>query len=338
MRSGKSTTTIQDVARAAGVSVSTVSRVLNNKDYIATETYEKVQRVIDELGYASSLAAKSMRSYKTNAIGLLVNNLKNPYAIEVMKGVDRAIGEFGYELIIHTTGKEITDLGIAWERRHVAQLNGSLTDGLIVVTPSTTNLPSTFPLVTIDPHVQEDNFPSVISTNRAGALAVMEYLISLGHRRIGFIGGRPDLQSAIRRQQGYEDGLRQANLPLAPELIQPGDYGRKTGADCARKLLSLPNPPTAIFAANDQSAIGVMEAAAEAGVRIPEDLSLVGFDNIPETAFTQPPLTTVNQFIEELGYRATKLLVDLIQGKSLETNLYKIPTQLVIRDSCRAIN
>jgi LacI family transcriptional regulator len=338
MRSGKATTTIQDVARAAGVSVSTVSRVLNNKDYIATETYEKVQRVIDELGYASSLAAKSMRSYKTNAIGLLVNNLKNPYSIEVMKGVDRAIGELGYDLIIYTTGNEATDLGIAWERQHVARLNGSLTDGLIVVTPTTTNLPSAFPLVTIDPHVQEDNFPSVISTNRNGALTVMEYLIRLGHRRIGFIGGRPDLQSAIRRQQGYEDGLRQANIPLVPELIQPGDYGRKTGADCARKLLSLPNPPTAIFAANDQSAIGVMEAAAEAGVRIPEDLSLVGFDNIPEAAFTQPPLTTVNQFIEELGYRATKLLVDLIQGKSLETKLYKIPTQLVLRNSCRAID
>jgi LacI family transcriptional regulator len=311
---------------------------LNNKDYIATETYEKVQRVIDELGYASSLAAKSMRSYKTNAIGLLVNNLKNPYSIEVMKGVDRAIGELGYDLIIYTTGNEATDLGIAWERQHVARLNGSLTDGLIVVTPTTTNLPSAFPLVTIDPHVQEDNFPSVISTNRNGALTVMEYLIRLGHRRIGFIGGRPDLQSAIRRQQGYEDGLRQANIPLVPELIQPGDYGRKTGADCARKLLSLPNPPTAIFAANDQSAIGVMEAAAEAGVRIPEDLSLVGFDNIPEAAFTQPPLTTVNQFIEELGYRATKLLVDLIQGKSLETKLYKIPTQLVLRNSCRAID
>lgn len=337
MRSRKSTITIQDVARAAGVSVSTVSRVLNNKDYIAVETYEKVQRVIDELGYASSLAAKSMRSYKTDTIGLLVDSLKNPYMIEVMKGVDRAIEDFGYELLIHTTGKDIKNLDIAWERQHVAQLNGSLTDGIIVVTPTTTNLPSAFPLVMIDPHVQGDNFPSVISTNRDGALSVMEYLISLGHRRIGFISGRPDLQSAIRRQQGYEDGLRQANIPLDPDLIQPGDYTRKMAYDCAKKLLNLPNPPTAIFAANDQSAIGVIEAAAEAGVRIPEDLSLVGFDNIPETAFTQPPLTTVNQFIEELGYMAAKILVDLIQGKSLETNLHKVPTELVIRNSCRAI-
>ena len=333
----KSTLTIQDVARAAGVSVSTVSRVLNDKDDVAIETYEKVQRVIDELGYASSLAAKSMRSYKTDTIGLLVDSLKNSYMIEIMKGVDRAIEDFGYELIIHTTGKFIKNLDIAWERQHVAQLNGSLTDGIIVVTPTTTNLPSAFPLVMIDPHVQGDNFPSVISTNRDGALSVMEYLISLGHRRIGFIGGRPDLQSAIRRQQGYEDGLRQANIPLDPDLIQPGDYMRKTAYHCAKKLLNLPSPPTAIFAANDQSAIGVMEMAAEAGVRIPEDLSLVGFDNIPETAFTQPPLTTVNQFIEELGYTATKILVDLIQGKSLETNLYKVSTELVIRNSCRAV-
>lgn len=337
MRSRKSTITIQDVAREAGVSVSTVSRVLNNKDYISIETQEKVQRVIDEMGYTSSLAARSMRSYKTNNIGLLIGDLKNPFAIEVMKGVDRAIGDFGYELIIHTTGKEITDLGVGWERRHVAQLNGSLTDGIIVVTPTTTDLPSTFPLVTIDPHVEGNNFPSVISTNRDGALSIMEYLISLGHRRIGFIGGRPDLQSAIRRQQGYEDALRQADIPLIPELIQPGDYSRKTAAECARKLLSLPNPPTAIFAANDHSAIGAMEAAAEASVRIPADLSLVGFDNIPETAFTQPPLTTVSQSIEELGYVAAKILVNLIEGESLENSLHKVPTKLVIRESCRAI-
>ncbi|MCA9949523.1 MAG: LacI family DNA-binding transcriptional regulator [Anaerolineales bacterium] len=337
MRSRKSTVTIQDVAREAGVSVSTVSRVLNKKDYIAVDTYEKVQQVIDELGYTSSLAARSMRSYKTNNVGLLIGDLKNPFAVEVMKGVDRAIGDFGYELIIHTTGKDITDLGIGWERRHVAQLNGSLTDGIIVVTPTTTNLPSAFPLVTIDPHVEESSFPSIISTNRAGALSVMEYLISLGHHRIGFIGGRPDLQSAIRRQQGYEDGLRQANISLVPDLIQSGDYGRKTGAECTRKLLSLPNPPTAIFAANDHSAIGAMEAAAEAGLRIPEDLSLVGFDNIPETAFTQPPMTTVNQSIEELGYMAAKILVDLIEGKSLESKIFKVPTELVIRKSCRAL-
>jgi LacI family transcriptional regulator len=336
MRPAKPTITIQDVARAAAVSISTVSRVLNDKDDVAPETYEKVQRVINELGYTSSLAAKSMRSHKTNTIGLIVNKLSDPFSIEVIKGVDQAITDFGYDLIIYTSGQNAKGSGSAWERDHVAQLNGSLTDGIIIATPTTTNLPSTFPLVTIDPHVQNDNLPSVISTNRDGALSIMEYLISLGHRRIGFIGGRPELQSTIRRQQGYEDGLRRANIPVISKLMQAGDYTRKTGYDCAKELLSLSNPPTAIFAANDQSAIGAMEAADEAGLHIPKDLSVVGFDNIPQTAYTTPPLTTVDQSIDEMGYMATKMLIELIQGKPLETRLHKIPTKLIVRNSCRA--
>ncbi len=337
MKPAKSTLTIQDVARAADVSVSTVSRVLNDKDDVAPETYEKVQRVIMELGYTSSLAAKSMRSRKTNAIGLIVAKLNEPFNIEVMKGVDQAIIDFCYDLIIYTSGHNTADSASDWERDYIARLNGSLTDGIIIATPATTNLPTAFPLVTIDPHIQNDNFPAVITTNRDGALSVMEYLVNLGHRRIGFIGGRSDLQSAIRRRQGYEDGLNRAGLPVISELIQTGDYTRKTGYDCAKKLLNLPHPPTAIFAANDESAIGVMEAAREAGLRIPEDLSIVGFDNIPQTAHLTPPLTTVDQSIDKMGYIATEMLIQLIQGKPLENRLHKIPTRLIVRDSCQAV-
>jgi LacI family transcriptional regulator len=164
----------------------------------------------------------------------------------------------------------------------------------------------------------------------------MEHLISLGHRRIGFIGGRPDLQSAVRRLKGYEDALRQANIPLAPELIQVGDYSTETGFICAQGLLNLPEPPTAIFAANDQSAIGAIEAAHAAGLRIPDHLSVVGFDNIPEAAFMRPALTTVDQSIDKMGRVATKMLIGLIQGEKLASNLYKMPTRLVVRDSCQA--
>ncbi|MCB0170570.1 MAG: LacI family DNA-binding transcriptional regulator [Anaerolineae bacterium] len=333
----KSAVTIFDVAAAAGVSVSTVSRVLNNKDDVAAETYDEVQRVIAELGYASSLAARSMRSRTTNAIGLIVAKLNDPFNIEVMKGVDRAIIDFGYDLLIYTSGHHATGSGTAWERDYVARLNGSLTDGIIIVTPTTANLPLAFPLVTVDPPVEDSSLPSVITTNREGALSVMEYLINLGHRRIGFIGGRSDLQSAIRRRQGYEDGLQRAGLPVIPELIQIGDYTRKTGYECAKQFLNLPDPPTAIFAANDESAFGVVEAASESGLRIPEDLSIVGFDNIPQTAHTNPPLTTVAQFIDQMGYVATKMLIELIQNKSLENRLHKIPTRLIVRDSCRAV-
>ena len=164
-----------------------------------------------------------------------------------------------------------------------------------------------------------------------------DYLIGLGHRRIGFIGGRPDLQCAQRRLQGYQYTLRQANIPLDPALIAAGDFTKETGQECARQLLSLPEPPTAIFAANDQSAMGAIKAARNAGLRVPDDLSVIGFDNIPEAAYFDPALTTIDQFMERMGYTATETLIDLVQGKPLERELHKVPTQLIVRDSCQTI-
>lgn len=337
MGRSKKAVTIQDVAEAAGVSISTVSRVLNDKDDVAPETYRKVQDVIEELGYTSSLAARSMRSRKTNVIGLIIPDVDDPFAIQVMKGVNRAIVELDYDLIIYTGGDIRKESFADRQRRYVSLLNSSVTDGVIVVTPSATTFSTVAPVVVVDPNNECPNCLAVIATNRAGALSAMEHLIGLGHRRIGFIGGRSDLQSAVRRLQGYKDGLQQASLSLDPELIQVGDYSLEMGFACARNLLDLPDPPTAIFAANDRSAIGVLTAAQEAGLRVPDDLSVVGFDNIPEAAYIDPNLTTVDQFIDKMGYVATEMLVGLIQGNSLDSNLYKIPTRLIIRDSCRAL-
>jgi LacI family transcriptional regulator len=325
------------VARAAGVSVSTVSRVLNDKDDVAPETYQKVQDVIEELSYTSSLAARSMRSRRTNVIGLIMPDVQGPFAIQVMRGINRAIMEFGYDLIVYTGGDVKKKSSVEREQRYVSLLNSGITDGVIVVTPVATTFSTASPVVVVDPNNVSPDCPAVIAANRSGALVAMEYLISLGHRRIGFIGGRPELQSAVQRLQGYKDGLRQTGIPLDPELIQAGDYTTETGMICAQKLLSLSDPPTAIFAANDQSAIGVVKAAQEAGLRVPDDVSLVGFDNIPEAIYISPGLTTVDQSIDKMGYVATEMLVSLIQGESLDGNLYKMPTHLIIRDSCRPI-
>lgn len=330
--------TIRDVAKEAGVSVSTVSRVLNDKDDVARETYEKIQAVIQQLGYTSSLAAKSMRSRRTNVIGLVVPDVGDPFTIQVMKGVNRAIQEFGQDLIVYTGGDSTT---VSWpvrEQQYVSLLNGSITDGIIVVTPTAVTFPMAHPLVAVDPHPEDTEFPSVIATNRIGALAAMEYLITLGHRRIGFIGGRTDLQSALRRFLGYKDGLRQANLPIEQELIQPGDYTHECGYVGAKKLLGLANPPTAIFAANDQSAIGAVHAAQEIGLRVPEDLSIMGFDNIPEASYIGGGLTTVDQFIDKMGFMAVGMLVDLLENRPIENCLHRVDTELIIRNSCQAIN
>jgi LacI family transcriptional regulator len=329
--------TIQDVARAASVSVSTVSRVLNDKDDVAPETYQRVRDVIAELGYTSSLAARSMRSRRTGMIGLIMPDLEDPFCIQVMKGVNDAIVALGYDLIAYTSGSIKRDSKAGREQHYVSLLNGSITDGVIIVTPAATSFSTAAPVVAVDPNNECPDCPAVIATNHAGALAAMEYLIGLGHRRIGFISGRLDLQSAQQRLQGYEDALRRASIALDPDLIAVGDFTTATGRECARQLLSLPRPPTAIFAANDQSAIGAFEAAREAGRRIPEDLSVVGFDNIPEASYVNPALTTVDQLIERMGYIATEILVGLIQGNTPDGNLYTIPTQLVVRDSCRNV-
>lgn len=337
MKFAKSPITIQDVAFAAGVSVSTVSRVLNDKIDVAPETFEKVQRVIEALGYTSSLAAKSMRSRKTNVIGLVVPDLEQSFCLNVVKGVNRAIEQLDYDLLVYTGGSSRDQAWAVRERQYVSLLNGSITDGIIVVTPTAETFSTSYPLVAIDPHLDSADFPAVIATNHVGAVAAMEYLLSLGHRRIGFIGGRPDLQSAIRRLQGYKDSLLQANILFEPDLVQVGDFTQGTGYRCAQKLLALSCRPTAIFAANDKSAIGAIEACTEIGLKVPEDISIVGFDNIEEASFVNGGLTTVDQFIGDMGRVAVEMLVSLIQDKSLENQVYRMPTQLIVRNTCRAI-
>jgi len=345
MKRNQKTLTIQDIARKAGVSVSTVSRVLNGKNDVAEETIEKVQSVVKELGYASSLAARGMRSHRTNLIGLILHDVASPYSQEIMRGVNQVIAKLDKDLIVYTSGGLDRENVAQHERYYVALLNGSITDGAIMVTPTATQFTTQAPLVIIDPNNETPDYPAIIGTNQEGALVAMNYLTGLGHRRIGYIAGEMKLVSANQRLQGYKDGLAAAGIPLNENLIEIGDYTTETAVICARKLLSLPDAdrPTAIFAANDMSAIGVYQAAREFGLQIPGDLSVVGFDNLREAAYLNPPLTTIDQFLEKMGTVATEMLVKLVTGESLsvspteESNVHTIPTQLVIRDSCTSL-
>jgi LacI family transcriptional regulator len=335
-RRTRKTVTIQDVAKTAGVSVSTVSRVLNGKLDVASETQDRIRSVIDDLGYTTNLAARSMRSFKKNMVGLIMPDIAYPFAIEVMKGVNRAIAESEFDLLVYTTG-DVKKSGRAFhEKKYVSLLNNSITDGVIIVAPVTGEFSQDAPIVSIDPLMSDPNYPAVHATNYQGALDAMNYLLGLGHRRIGFISGRAELESANRRLKGYRDALEGAGIPIDDKLIVSGDYTTETGAKGARQLLSLAEPPTAIFASNDQAAMGVYQAAEEMGLRIPQDLSVVGFDNIMESKYMG--LTTVDQFISEMGYVATQMLIKLINGKPLESQTYKMQTQLVIRSSCRDLN
>jgi LacI family transcriptional regulator len=337
MRRTKRSITIQDVATAAGVSVTTVSRVLNDKDDIAPETYKRVSAIIAEMGYTSNLAARSMRSLRTNVIGLIMPDAGEPFPIEVMKGVNSAIAKLNYDLIIYTCGDTRKHYTADREKKFVSLLNNSITDGVIVITPAAKHFTTNAPVVAVDPHYAGSEYPAVISTNREGAMEAMRYLIDLGHRRIAHITGRSDLKSAERRLCGYKDSLSEAGIPVDPDLIVQGDFTAKSGMECARQLLNLPEPPTAIFCANDVSALGAYQAAQEAGLSIPGDLSIIGFDNIPDAALVSPGLTTIDQFIREMGNIATQVLVKLIEGEPLENNIFYTSTHLVIRESCQAL-
>jgi LacI family transcriptional regulator len=329
------TVTIQDVAKTAGVSVSTVSRVLNSKGDVASETQTRIRSIIDDLGYTTNLAARSMRSLRKNLVGLLMPDIAYPFAIEVMKGVNRAIAESEFDLLVYTTGDVRKSGSASHEQRYVSLLNNSITDGVIIVAPVTDEFSTDAPIVSIDPLMSNPKYPSVQATNYRGAMDAMEYLLGLGHRRIGFISGRAELESSNRRLEGYRDALANAGLAADGALVASGDYTTETGAMCARQLLSLEQPPTAIFASNDQAAMGVYQVAQEMGRHIPEDLSVVGFDNIMESKYLG--LTTVDQFISEMGFVATNMLFRLIRGEPLDSQTYQTRTQLVIRNSCQGV-
>lgn len=335
MRKKKRTVTIQDVAKKAKVSVSTVSRVLNGKVDVARETQGRILSVIDDLGYTTNLAARSMRSRKKNLVGLIMPDIAYPFAIEVMKGVNRAIAESEFDLLVYTTG-DVRKSGRAFhEQKYVSLLTNSISDGVIIVAPVAGEFNIDAPIVSIDPLASNPNYPTVHATNYQGALDAMNYLLGLGHKRIGFISGRAELESSNRRLKGYREALIKVGIPVDESLIAAGDYTTETGISGARELLGLENPPTAIFASNDQMAMGVYQVAEEMGLRIPDDLSVVGFDNITESKYMG--LTTVDQFISEMGYVATQMLIRIINGLPLEDQTYQMQTRLVLRHSCREV-
>ena len=320
--------TITDVAQAAGVSVATVSKVINGRDGIATATSARVLGVVEELGYESSLVARSLRSRRTHVIGILVAEFE-PFSAEILKGAGSGLRDTDYELLAYTGARQSGRAG--WERRYLSRLSGTLIDGAIIVTPTVVDADAGVPVVAIDPHAGAADLPSVESDNLAGGLLATRHLIELGHRRIGFMAGRPDLESSRLREAGYRQALFEAGIEVDPSLVRMSDYRRDAAHQPVIELLSRPDRPTAVFAGNDLSAIGTMEAAQEMGLDVPSDVSVIGFDDIPEAARTTPALSTVRQPIQQMGSAAVELLIALMDGRIPETTHVRLPTSLVIR-------
>jgi LacI family transcriptional regulator len=327
--------TIRDVAAQAGVSVATVSKVLNDRHGVAASTVDRVRKVIADLGYESSLVARSLRNHRTRVIGILVWAIE-PFSAELLKGAARAARGTGYELVVYSACGEGAGL-VGWERRYLSRLSGTLIDGAVLVTPTVPTADLGSRVVAVDPHVGGEGAPTVDTDNLRGARLATEHLLSLGHRRIGFLGRPPrDLESTQQREEGYRSALRAAAIPLDPDLVRAADYDEAASRRAARDLLLLPDRPTAIFAANDLSAISTMEVAATLGLRVPADLSVIGFDNVPESMAVRPALTTIEQPIQLMGQRAVEMLLDLLADREPARQHARLPTRLVVRDSCAA--
>lgn len=322
-----------DVARVAGVSVATVSKVVNRRYGVAQSTVDHVQGVIDKMGYEASLGARSLRSQRTNVLGILVAEFE-PFSTELLKGVSAAVASTDYELLAYSGRGGHSDVG--WERRYLSRLGGTLIDGAIIVTPTVVDDSSGIPVVAVDPHTGPSGLPTVDSDNFAGAVLATEYLLGLGHRRIGLLGGRPDLESARLREAGFRHAMAAAGVPVDERLVKIGGYRPETADQPAHDLLTLEDRPTAVFAGNDLSALRMIDVARSLGLSVPDDLSVIGFDNVPESVLSDPPLTTISQPLREMGAQALHLLVDLIDERERGTHV-RLPTELVVRASCRAL-
>ncbi len=331
--------TIFDIAREAGVSYSTVSRVLNGFEFVKESTRERVTEAAKRLGYVANLQARSLAGGNSRIIGVLVPTLSNGYIGDIISGIDDELARVDYDLMMYTThrqrGKEST---------YVNTLTNGPTDGLLLIVPLmpteylTALQQRNYPHVLVDQADPTGKSSVIDSTNWQGAYDGTRYLIELGHRRIGFITGLMDLHSAVDRLEGYKSALADHNTPFEKELVVEGDYLQSGGYNAAHKLLNQPPAPTAIFASNDLEAIGAMEAIRERGLQIPDDISVIGFDDIPQASIVYPKLTTVRQPLDQMGRLAARLLLEQIENPDRPPRRITLATQLIIRDSCRPLS
>jgi LacI family transcriptional regulator len=327
--------TIREVASRAGVSPATVSRVINGRPDVSTELQETVMRVVRELGYTTRRASQTGTSGRTGLVGVTLPLVHHSYFAEILAGATEAFYEHDVSIVLSPTMHE--------HDREVSLLERLVrggTDGALLILPEESNEELSalheqgYPFVIVDPQTPPDErVPTVSAANTSGGREATEHLLSLGHRRIAVITGPRGWIATEERLRGYRGALADAGLLADPMLQIESDFRPSGGREATAELLKLSDPPTAVFAFNDMLAIGALQAAREHGVRVPEDLSVVGFDDTLEASFTFPALTTVRQPLAEMGRMAVTQLVRLLQNRRIEALHVQLETTLVIRDS-----
>lgn len=326
---------IRDVANLADVSTATVSHVLNGTRYVSPQLTERVQTAMVELDYQPDAVAQSLRRRKTFTLGLLVPSVEIPFFAAVAYHVERAAAEEGYNIILCNSNWEMST-----EQAHLRDLLARRVDGLICISAAMGAdeigpvIEGGTPVVMLERRMPGIGLDAVGIDNHAGAYQATRYLLDLGHRRIGAIRGMSFSTVSDDRVYGYRCALEDAGVPFDECLVFNGDFEPQTGDKAAEHFLSLPQPPTAIFAFNDLMAIGVLHRLSRAGLHVPQDVAVVGFDDIPLSRYTSPGLTTVRQPLKEMGRRVVTLLLQRIAGEGPEKAQYvNFEPELIVRGS-----
>jgi len=331
--------TLKDVAREADVSVSTVSRVFNNPEKVRPDTREAVQKAAEALGYQPSRVARRLRlkEGKANLIGLVIPDIQNPFFADVTRGVEDVARDNDYALILSNSDEDPEQ-----QRRAVDTLKTESVDGVIVPPVSTEDpevtrlLEENIAVVCVDRRLESARVDTILSDNRKGAYEAVTHLIELGHERIGFIGGVPRISTSTERREGYEQALRDHDLPVDPELIKEGDSRRERGTYLTNDLLDLDNPPTALFTGNNLTTLGALSAINVRGLDVPGDVALVGYDDIPWPMALNPPPTVVDQPGYERGQCAAQILLERLAHPDRAATTVTLQPKLVVRTSCGA--
>lgn len=328
--SGKRVTAAQ-IAREAGVSLPTVSRVLNGHADVSPETRERVERLLVQRGYRR----RTRQRQTVRLIDLVFRDLDSPWAVEIIRGVEETTHASGVGCVVSAIHGQSESA-----RQWLQNVRERDCDAVIFVTSHLEPEQQRelrkldVPTVVVDPTGSPGGgTPTIGATNWAGGLSATQHLLSLGHRRIGMIAGPQRLLCSRARLDGYRSALESAGVPFDPQLVVEGDFYHESGFTGGRSLLALPEPPTAVFASSDQMALGFYEAIRQTGRRVGEDVSVVGFDDLPEARWSSPPLTTVRQPLVEMGRLAARTSLRLVQGETIESARVELATELVVRDS-----
>ncbi len=325
---------MRDVAERAGVSVTTVSHVINDTRPVSEALRDKVRVAMVELGYQPNTLARSLRRGETHTIGIIVPDSANPFFAEVARGVEDASFECGYSVILCNTDNDLEK-----ERLYTSLLVKKQVDGILFVAAglSAENIQALqareMPLVLVDRQVAGVDVDSVLTDNARGGWLATQHLIDLGHCRIGCVIGPSDLTPSAARSFGYRKALDEAGIQVDEALIVRGDFQYESGYEAASQLLSIPEPPSAIFACNDLMAVGVLSSALERGIQIPGELSVVGFDDVRLAVYANPPITTVKQPKYEMGVLAAQMLLERMHEPALKPRTELLETRLVVRHS-----